>query len=174
MTRQCPDLGSASHWLKQISHAERPIRNTTQIWVVTRHQYGISALVSQTSFRRETVVGVARCRLFSQAAIMQATYANAPATQTTAHMLKRNGRETSTSRTLQLKFLLYLSGMGVDLFFDTLTHPNPSRFIYQTVNVPIKETVGPSTGLWALPKHTFSCDWLGQMTTFFCNKDGDR
>ena len=24
---------------------------TTQIWVVTRHQYGISALVSQTSFR---------------------------------------------------------------------------------------------------------------------------
>ena len=63
--------------------------------------------------------------------------------------------------------------MGVDLFFDTLTHPNPSRFIYQTVNVPIKETVGPSTGLWALPKHTFSCDWLGQMTTFFGNKDGD-
>ena len=53
-----------------------------------------------------------------------------------------------------------------DLFFDTPTYPNPSRFIYQTVNVPIKETVGPSTGLWALPKHTFSCDWLGQMTTF--------
>ena len=26
-------------------------RVTTQIWVVTRHQYGISALVSQTSFR---------------------------------------------------------------------------------------------------------------------------
>ena len=62
--------------------------------------------------------------------------------------------------------MLYLSGMGVDLFFDTLTHPNPRRFMYQTVNVPIKETVGRSTGLWALPKHTFSCDWLGQMTTF--------
>ena len=26
------------------------------MWVVTCHQYGISALVSQTSFRRETVV----------------------------------------------------------------------------------------------------------------------
>ena len=27
------------------------------IWVVTRHQYGISALVSQTSFRGETSGG---------------------------------------------------------------------------------------------------------------------
>ena len=32
--------------------------------------------------------------------------------------------------------------------------------------MPIEETVGPSTGLGALFKHTFSCDWLGQMTTF--------
>ena len=32
----------------------QPIRSTTQIWVVTRHQYGISALVSQTSFGGET------------------------------------------------------------------------------------------------------------------------
>ena len=45
-----------------------PIRRTTQIRVVTRHQYGISALVSQTSFRGETSGGVANCRLFSQAA----------------------------------------------------------------------------------------------------------
>ena len=29
----------------------RPIRSTTQIWEVTRQQYGISVLVSQTSFR---------------------------------------------------------------------------------------------------------------------------
>ena len=43
------DLGSASDWLKQISHAARPIRSTTQIWVVTRRQYGISALVSRTA-----------------------------------------------------------------------------------------------------------------------------
>ena len=28
----------------------QPIRSSTQIWVVTRHQYGTSALVSQTSF----------------------------------------------------------------------------------------------------------------------------
>ena len=51
MTRHYPDLGSAFDWLKQISHAARPIRSTTQIWVVTRLQCGISALVSQTSFR---------------------------------------------------------------------------------------------------------------------------
>ena len=38
-----------------------------QIWVVTRHQYGISALVSQTSFGGETSGSVAKCRMFSQA-----------------------------------------------------------------------------------------------------------
>ena len=32
-----------------------------------RHQYGISALVSQTSFRGETTGVIATCRLFSQA-----------------------------------------------------------------------------------------------------------
>ena len=31
--------------------------SANQIWVVTRHQYGISALVSQTSFRVETSGG---------------------------------------------------------------------------------------------------------------------
>ena len=34
---------------------------------VTRHQYGISALVSQMSFRGETEGGVPKCWLFSQA-----------------------------------------------------------------------------------------------------------
>ena len=67
MTRHYPDLGSASDWLNQISHAARPIRSTTQIWVVTRHQYGISGLVSQTSFGGETSGSVAKCWLFSQA-----------------------------------------------------------------------------------------------------------
>ena len=41
--------------------------------VVTRHQYGISALVSQTSFHGETIGGLAKCRLFSQAIKHQAT-----------------------------------------------------------------------------------------------------
>ena len=48
------------------------IRSTTQISVVTRHQYGISARVSKTSFRVETSGGVAECRLFSQASSGQA------------------------------------------------------------------------------------------------------
>ena len=42
-------------------------RITTQIWLVTRHQYGISALNSQMSLRGETRGGVVKCRLFSQA-----------------------------------------------------------------------------------------------------------
>ena len=50
--------------LKQDSLAARPI---TQIWVVTRHQYGISALIYQTLIRGGTVGGVAKCRLFCQA-----------------------------------------------------------------------------------------------------------
>ena len=47
-------LGSASDWLEQISRAARPTRSTTRIWVVTRHQYGISALVPQTLFCGDT------------------------------------------------------------------------------------------------------------------------
>ena len=40
-------------WIK---FSTRPIRSTTQIWVVTCHQYGISALVSETSFGGKLVV----------------------------------------------------------------------------------------------------------------------
>ena len=65
MTRHYPDLDSASDWLKQISYAARPIRSSSQIWVVTRHQYWIPALVSQTTFRGETKGGVAKFQLNS-------------------------------------------------------------------------------------------------------------
>ena len=65
MTRHYPDLGGASDWLNQNYYATRPIRSTTQIWAVTRHQYGISALASQTSFGGETSGSVAKCRLLS-------------------------------------------------------------------------------------------------------------
>ena len=37
---------------------------STYVWVVTRHQYGISALVSQTSFRGETSGSVANVGSF--------------------------------------------------------------------------------------------------------------
>ena len=67
MTRHYPDLSCAFDWLKQISLAARLIRSASQIWVVTRHQYGIFVLISQTSFRGETSRDVAKCRLFSQA-----------------------------------------------------------------------------------------------------------
>jgi len=60
-------MGSASDWLNQISHAGQPIRSSTQIWVVTDHQYGISALASHMSFGEETSSRVAKRRLFFQA-----------------------------------------------------------------------------------------------------------
>ena len=43
MTRHYPGLGSAYDWLKRNSLAFQPIRSTTYIWVVTRHQHGIFA-----------------------------------------------------------------------------------------------------------------------------------
>ena len=69
MTHHYPDLGGASDWLSQISHAAQPIRSTTRIWVVMRHQYGISVPVSQMSFHRKASDGVAKCWLFSQASL---------------------------------------------------------------------------------------------------------
>ena len=58
--RHFPDLSSASVWLKQINF---PLSMTSQkrytelgIYVVTRHQNGISTLVSQTSFCGKLVV----------------------------------------------------------------------------------------------------------------------
>ena len=66
MMHHYPDLGSASDWLKQISHTAQPIRGTTKKWLVTCHQYRISALVFQTSFHRETVGEITKCWLFSR------------------------------------------------------------------------------------------------------------
>ena len=63
------DLGSDSDWSCHVGNLIQPIRSTTQIWVVTRHQYGISVLISQTSFGRETSCSVAKCWLFSQAIV---------------------------------------------------------------------------------------------------------
>ena len=73
MTCHYPGLGSPSDWSCRVGNLIRPIRSPTQIWVVTRHQYGISAHVSQTSFASG---GVGKCRLFSQAKESQATQAN--------------------------------------------------------------------------------------------------
>ena len=51
-------LGSSSDWSCYKRNLLQPIINATQILVLTRHQYGISAVVSQTSFRGKTGVGV--------------------------------------------------------------------------------------------------------------------
>ena len=40
------------------------VRNMTQIWVVTRHQCGISALVSCMSFHEHVTGGITKCQLF--------------------------------------------------------------------------------------------------------------
>ena len=49
----------------RVGNLIQPIRSTTQILVLTRHQYGISALVSQTSFGGETSGSVLGHEVFS-------------------------------------------------------------------------------------------------------------
>ena len=48
------DLDSASNWSSPDGNLVQVIKSTSRIWVVIRHQYGISALVPQTSFRGES------------------------------------------------------------------------------------------------------------------------
>ena len=79
MTRHYPGLDSASDhrlldWSCRVGYLLQPIRSTTQVWEVTRYQEGISALVSQTSFRAETIGSVAKCLLFSQATLYLCRY----------------------------------------------------------------------------------------------------
>ena len=57
MTRHYPDLGSASDWSCCEGNLTQPIRSTTQISVVTRHQYGIYALAPQRHYERKPVRG---------------------------------------------------------------------------------------------------------------------
>ena len=58
MTCHYTDLSSASDWSCHEGNLIQPIRSTTQIWVVTRHQYAISALVSQMSLAEKPVVAL--------------------------------------------------------------------------------------------------------------------
>ena len=66
MTYHYPDLDGAFDWLKVLSHVARPIRSTTHLWGVIRHQYGISALVPGLISWEENCGGIAKCQLFSQ------------------------------------------------------------------------------------------------------------
>ena len=91
MTRRYPDLGGASDLsFRAARNLLQPIRNTIWIWVVTRHQYGISALVSQTTFRGETSRGVAKFWLFSQATLLQSRYSCRLTTANTTHNFRNN------------------------------------------------------------------------------------
>ena len=66
MTHHHPDPGSASDWSSCGRNLLQPIIGNTQIWVVMRHQNGISVLVSQTPFSGETSGDVAKCQVFPQ------------------------------------------------------------------------------------------------------------
>ena len=62
-----PSVGRSEYCFWSVDESNfQPIRSTTQIWVVTRHQYGISARFPQASVLKETSDVIAKCRLFSQ------------------------------------------------------------------------------------------------------------
>ena len=55
------ELSSGSDWLCGKRNLFQPIESTTQILVEMRHQYGIYAVVAQTSFRAKPQVIQAYC-----------------------------------------------------------------------------------------------------------------
>ena len=61
-------MGSTSDWLKICFNQSEALPLS-----VTRHQYGISTLVPQTSFGGKTSGSIAKCWLFSQAVICTGT-----------------------------------------------------------------------------------------------------
>ena len=62
-----PDLGSASDWLKENSLVGTTNQKHYQDLGSAHHQYGISALVTQTSFCEGSSGDLTKRRLFSQA-----------------------------------------------------------------------------------------------------------
>ena len=54
-------------YFRLVEEKFQPIRSTTQIWVVSRHQCGIFAPIPQTSLRGKTSGGIAKCQLSPQA-----------------------------------------------------------------------------------------------------------
>ena len=64
-----PDLGRASDWLCCKGTLRQLIRSSTQIGVVTYHQYGMSVLTPLLSFCRETSGGVSKCLLISDTSV---------------------------------------------------------------------------------------------------------
>ena len=51
-----PDLGHASDCLYWVVNLLQPIRNTIEIWVLMRHQYGISAFTFRCHYVGKPVI----------------------------------------------------------------------------------------------------------------------
>ena len=62
MLHHYPDLGSVSDWLCHMGNVLQPTRSATQIWVGIHRWYGISVLVSKTSFCGKTRGGITKCQ----------------------------------------------------------------------------------------------------------------
>lgn len=65
MMHQYLDLGSASGWSCHVGNLLQPMKRAASILVLTPHQYGISAVVSQNSFPGETSSAIVECRPIS-------------------------------------------------------------------------------------------------------------
>ena len=89
-----------------------------------RHRYGISALVSQTSFRQETSVGVVKCRLFSRAIVWKITFQQ----QIRPMFVERtkNATRTSSLYSKPINLMLILL-FGLVLFVHNNSRLNENR-----------------------------------------------
>ena len=122
MTRDYPDMGSASDGLMPEANFQ-PITSTTQIWVVTRHQYGISALVCQTSG------GIAKCGLFLSLILSEFFWDDLdPAQQLWSWFIKGTDEFLSGRDTIQL--FLWCTMIRAD-FMILMVHPKTARSLFR-------------------------------------------
>ena len=115
-------------------------RVTTQTWVMLLigwikfpTRYGISALVSQTSFGGENSGSAAKCRLFSQANFGAAANWDkiTSATQATGNYGRPKRLAASPGKRLGWGHLEQ-SGVPDDINYSTTTHHSRQRLVFQT------------------------------------------
>ena len=86
---------------------------------MTCNQCRISALVSQTSFRRETSGGVAKCRLFSQVRARETSDAIAYTTNTRKDLINVSLLISRSERKVKSYLLSFQNVNKLHLFLET-------------------------------------------------------
>ena len=115
MTCHCRGQSSASDWLCCERYLLQPIRSTTQIWVVTRHQYGILGLVLGRHFAGTPEEESWKAGCF----VRCANLTKKPASQVSrdANRLSSDATTSESSQHSTRHWIVCWSSLTVDLIF---------------------------------------------------------